>query len=285
MPDFSRMALLVGEEGVRRLAQKRVAVFGLGGVGGQLCEALARAGIGALDVFDGDVVAESNLNRQIVALHSTLGQNKAQVMAARIADINPACRVRAFPVYYTPKNADTWPFADYHAVADAVDMVSAKLEIIARAKAAGVFVVSSMGTGNKLHPEAFRLMDIADSRVCPLARVMRKELKNRGIAGVPVVCSCEEPRAPHVQDAEECGDCMTQAGAKEGAGFAREDAQIASAAGDAGFAFAGEGPGDSDVATGPAGRRRSVPGSISFVPPAAGLVLAGAVVRHLLGLE
>lgn len=238
--EFSRTAMLIGGEGVELLAQKRVAVFGIGGVGGHVCEALARAGVGALDLFDGDTVAKSNLNRQIVALHSTIGQPKCRVMASRIVDINPACRVGAFQVFYTPANAREFPFDGYDYVVDAVDMVTAKLEIIARAKAAGVPVISSMGTGNKLHPEGFYVADIAQTQMCPLARVMRKELKKRGISGVPVVCSREEPRAPACAPPPE------------------EDAAY---------------------------RKRQTPGSISFVPAAAGLVLAGAVVRGLLGLE
>lgn len=236
MEESLRTAMLVGEEGVQALAKKRVAVFGLGGVGGHVCEALARAGIGALDIFDGDAVAESNLNRQLVALHSTLGLPKCDVMAARIADISPACAVTAHLVFYTPENAARYSFSAYDYVVDAVDMVTAKLEIITRAKAAGAPVISCMGTGNKLHPEAFRVLDIAATRVCPLARVMRKELKNRGITDVPVVCSEEEPVAPRFQPEE----------------------------------------------TGAALQRRGIPGSISFVPGAAGLVMAGAVIRELL---
>lgn len=244
----SRTAMLLGEEGVRALAQKRVAVFGIGGVGGHVCEALARAGVGALDFFDDDVVSESNLNRQIVALHSTLGQPKCEVMAKRARDINPDCKAIAHPVFYMPEVADLYPFDDYDYVVDAVDTVSAKIEIITRARAAGVPVISSMGTGNKLHPESFYVADIAKTNTCPLARVMRRELKKRGIAGVKVVCSTEEPMTPGA-----C--CSSEAQAPETNTPDRSGAP-----------------------------KRAVPGSVSFVPGAAGLVLAGAVVRDLLGL-
>lgn len=247
MPPFDRTAMLIGPEGLELLARKRVAVFGVGGVGGHVCEALARAGVGALDLFDDDTVAESNLNRQIVALHSTLGQPKVQVMAQRIADINPACRVQAHRVFYLPQNAESYPLQACDYVVDAVDTVSAKLEIICRAVAAGVPVISSMGTGNKLHPEQLRLARIEETSLCPLARIMRKELKKRGIGGVRVVYSKEAPLQPR-------GDLS-------GAETALEQA--------------------------PEGRpgvpKNNSPGSISFVPAAAGMILAGAVVRDLLG--
>ncbi len=227
-----RTAMLIGQEGVQTLAGRRVAVFGVGGVGGFAAEALARAGVGGLSLFDGDCVAESNLNRQIIALGSTLGQNKAEVMKRRILDINPACAALALPVFYTPQNAAQYPFADFDYIVDAVDMVSAKLEIIQRAKEAGVPVITSMGAGNKLHPELFELSTVENTSVCPLARVMRRELKKRGITGVSCVYSREEPQRP------ENG-----------------------------------------------GEERRAPGSISFVPGTAGLILAGAVVRDLLKLR
>ncbi|MDL2325201.1 tRNA threonylcarbamoyladenosine dehydratase, partial [Ruminococcaceae bacterium OttesenSCG-928-A16] len=193
---FARTEMLVGEDAVALLAAKRVAVFGVGGVGGFVCEALARAGIGQLDIFDDDVVSISNLNRQIVALQSTVGRRKTSVMAQRIADINPACVVTEHAVFYTPQNADDYPLGVYDYIVDAVDTVSAKLEIITRAVAAGVPVISAMGAGNKLHPELFEVADIEKTSVCPLARVIRKELKKRNIHGVKVVYSKEEPLTP-----------------------------------------------------------------------------------------
>lgn len=242
----SRTEMLIGPDGVALLSGKTVAVLGVGGVGGHVCEALARAGIGGLALFDDDVVALSNLNRQLVALHSTLGQPKVEVMARRIADINPACRVEAHRLFYTPQNADTVDFAAYDYVVDAVDTVSAKLEIIARARAAGVPVISCMGAGNKLHPELFCVAPIEKTSVCPLARVMRRELKKRGITGVRVVYSTEQPRQPRPQAAAP-PSCTADGGR-------------------------------------PGTPKQNPPGSISFVPGAAGLVLAGAVVRDLLGL-
>lgn len=241
--EFARTAMLIGEDGVQALAKKRVAIFGVGGVGGFVCEALARAGIGALDLFDDDEVAQSNLNRQIVALNSTLGQKKVAVMAARIADINPNCIVRQNAVFYTPDNADEYPMDVYDYVVDAVDTVSAKLSIITKAKQAGVPVISSMGAGNKVHPELFEIADIEKTSMCPLARVIRKELKQRHIHKVKVVYSKEKPL-----EAEQPKNQGNITGSS----------------------------------TRPGNPKTVVPGSISFVPATAGLVLAGAVVRDLL---
>ncbi len=237
--DTSRTALLVGQAGVARLAAAKVAVFGVGGVGGHVCEALVRAGVGELHLFDHDQVAPSNLNRQLVALRSTLGQPKVAVMAARAADINPACRVVANAVFYLPENADAYPLDGFDAVVDAVDTVAAKLEIICRAKAAGVPVFSSMGAGNRLRAECLQVADIARTSGCSLARVVRKELKKRGVTDVPVVFSAEEAiKAGNGSNAETRGGSM-----------------------------------------------RPVPGSISTVPATAGLILAGLVIRCLLGME
>ncbi|NLW78060.1 MAG: tRNA threonylcarbamoyladenosine dehydratase [Ruminococcaceae bacterium] len=246
MSMFQRTAQIIGDGGVALLAQKRVAVFGVGGVGGAVCEALARAGIGGLALFDDDTVAESNLNRQLVALRSTLGRRKVDVMAERIADINPACTVEAHPVFYTPDNAHHYPFAGYSYVVDAVDTVSAKLQIIVRAKRAGVPVISAMGAGNRLHPERFEVTDIAKTSGCPLARVMRRELKKLGVTGVQVVYS-QEPPVRH-----------------------------------GGMAAQSEAP--TEIPDRPGALKPNPPGSISFVPVAAGMVVAGAVVRDLLGL-
>lgn len=190
---FSRTEQLLGPEAMNRLTAARVAVFGVGGVGGYVIEALARSGIGAIDLFDNDTVSESNLNRQIIALGSTVGLYKVDVMKARIADISPTIRVNAYRCFYMPNNADDYPFDAYDYVVDAVDTVTAKLTIIERAKAANVPVISCMGTGNKRDPSQLKLADISKTSVCPLARVMRKELRDRGISHVQVVYSTEQP--------------------------------------------------------------------------------------------
>ena len=198
-----RTAQLLGQAGVQRLQKAHVAVFGLGGVGGYAAEALARAGVGALSLFDADVFSPSNLNRQLCAVQSTLGQPKVQVFAAHIAGIDPAIRVQAHRVFYLPETADAWPLDAYDYVLDAVDTVAAKLELVVRAKKAGVPVISSMGAGNKLDPTRFEVADIYQTSVCPLARVMRRELKNRGIKELKVVYSREEPRTPAKSPLEE----------------------------------------------------------------------------------
>ena len=228
-----RTALLLGEEGVARLRAAHVILFGLGGVGGHVAEALARAGVGQLTLVDADTVAESNLNRQILALRSNLGQPKAQAAAARVRAINPDCRVQPVEMFYLPENADSLPFEGTDYVVDAVDTVTAKLEIITRAQAAGVPVISCMGTGNRLHPEMLRLGMLSKTSGCPLARVMRRECRARGLADIPVVYSEEPALTPRLSDAD------------------------------------------------PAPGRRAVVGSVSFVPGAAGLILAGAVVRAI----
>ena len=244
--------MLLGDGPQERLFHASVALFGVGGVGGFCAEALARAGIGALDLYDDDTVSESNLNRQLIALHSTLGRPKAEVMAERVRDINPACRVRALRMFYLPENAGEVDLSRYDYVVDAVDTVTAKIELILRAERAGVPVISSMGTGNKLDPGAFRVADIYETKVCPLARVMRRELKKRGVEHLKVVYSEEEPRKP-LRDAgeEDGGDSLGSGG------------------------FGGEGSS--------AGRRKQAPGSVAFVPPAAGLMIASEVVKDLIG--
>ena len=229
---FERTERLLGKAAVEQLGQCRVAVFGVGGVGGYVVEALARSGVGALDLIDSDTVSESNLNRQILALHSTLGQYKTDVAAARVRDINPGIEVRTYRVFYTPETADQFDFRQYTCVVDAIDTVTGKIGLVLQAREAGVPIVSSMGAGNKLDPSAFRAADLSETSVCPLARVMRRELKKRGVEHLRVVYSTEPP--------------LTPAGGAE-----------------------------------PAGGRRSVPGSLAFVPAAAGLVLAGEVVRLL----
>mgnify|MGYP000143755186 CR=1 FL=1 len=243
---FIRTRLLVGDEPLERLRRARVAVFGVGGVGGYCVEALARAGVGTLHLYDDDTVSESNLNRQIVALHSTIGQPKAEVMARRVQDIDPNCQVRAIRMFYLPQNADQVDLSQYDYVVDCIDTVAAKLELVTRCTTLQVRIISAMGSGNKLDPTAFEVSDLSRTQGCPLARVMRKELRRRGISHLKVVWSREEPRAP----------------------LAPPEADLPPG-------------GDTRPASSP---RRAVPGSVSFVPGAAGLVLAGAVIRDLAGL-
>lgn len=189
----TRSIPLLGEDGLARLQGARVAVFGIGGVGGHLCEALARAGVGELHLFDKDEVSLTNINRQAVALHSTIGRPKVEVMRERIADINPDCRVVTHEVFYLPENADQYDLSTFDYIADAIDTVSAKIELICRAKAAGTPIISAMGAGNKLDPSAFRVADLAKTQVCPLAKIMRRELGARGIRHLTVVYSEEKP--------------------------------------------------------------------------------------------
>ena len=240
---FIRTRMLIGDAPLERLARAKVAVFGVGGVGGFCVEALARAGVGTLHLYDDDTVAESNLNRQIAALRSTIGRPKGEVLAQRVRDINPDCQVEAIPMFYLPENADSVDLAQYDYVVDAIDTVAAKLELAVRCTALGIPMISAMGTGNKLDPTAFVVTDISKTQGCPLARVMRKELRKRGIQHLKVVYSTEEPRTP-----------IRPAQAEAPAG---EDTRPGTTA------------------------RRDTPGSISFVPAAAGLVLASAVVREL----
>lgn len=229
--EFSRTAYVYGEDAVKILADSRVAVFGVGGVGGYICEALCRAGVGRIDIFDRDAVSLSNINRQIIALHSTVGRPKVEVMKERMLDINPDCTVNAHNVFYLPENADDFDLSVYDHIADAVDTIAAKLEIAVRADKLGISVISAMGAGNKTDPSRFQVADIYDTTVCPLARVMRKELKSRGIKKYKVVYSTEEVRKSGVTDVE----------------------------------------------TG-----KSVPGSLSFVPSAMGLLMAGEIVNSIL---
>ncbi len=194
--EFSRTARVLGMSAVERLAGARVAVFGIGGVGGYVCEALARAGVGAIDLFDSDTVSLSNLNRQIIALHSTVGRLKTEVMRERILDINPDCKVTVHNVFYLPENADGYPLNGYDCIADAIDTVSAKLELIERATKQSIPIISSMGTGNKCDPTGLTVTDLSKTSGCPLARVMRRELKARGITHLRVIFSNEAPIAP-----------------------------------------------------------------------------------------
>ena len=193
---FSRTQLLLGEEAMEKLYRARVAVFGIGGVGGYTVEALARAGIGQLDLIDSDTVSISNINRQILATHSTVGKLKVDVAKDRVLDINPGCVVRTYACFYLPDTADRFDFTQYDYIVDAIDTVTGKLQLVERAYAAGTPIICSMGTGNKLDPAMFQVADISKTSVCPLARIMRKELKKRGIDHVKVVYSQEEALTP-----------------------------------------------------------------------------------------
>ena len=231
----SRTALVLGETACNRLKTSRVAVFGVGGVGGFAIEALARAGVGAIDIIDNDTISESNLNRQIIALKSTIGRTKVDVMAERIADINPDCLVTKHQMFFLPETSDKIDFTLFDYVIDAIDTVTGKLEIIRLCKENNVPVISSMGTGNKLDPTAFKVADIKQTKVCPLAKVIRTELKKRGIEGVKVLWSDEIPK--HFED--------------------------------------------TDVPKTSSTDKKRVPGSVSFVPSVAGLIIAGEVIRDL----
>lgn len=193
---FARTQLLLGEAGMARLQKARVAVFGIGGVGGHVVEALARSGVGSLDLIDRDEVSLTNLNRQIIATHATLGRLKVDAARDRVLDINPDCVVRTYPLFYTPETAGQFDFTQYDYVVDAIDTVTGKLALVMQAREAGTPIISSMGAGNKLNPTAFRVADITKTSVCPLARVMRRELKKRGVAHLKVVFSTEEAMTP-----------------------------------------------------------------------------------------
>ena len=232
---FSRTKLLIGEDGINRLAKARVAVFGIGGVGGYAVEALARSGVGAIDLIDYDKVSVSNINRQIIATDKTVGMYKVDVAASRIAEINPDCKVTAHKTFYLPETQNLFDFTEYDYVVDAIDTVTGKLAIIENAKKCNVPVISSMGAGNKLDPTAFEVTDIYKTSVCPLAKVMRRELKRRGIDSLKVVYSKEEPV---------CVACETNEQ--------------------------------------PCGHKK-IPGSVAFVPSVVGLIMAGEVIRDLIG--
>jgi len=231
---FSRAELLLGKDKLEKLKNARVAVFGIGGVGSFAAEAIARGGVGHIALIDGDVVSMTNINRQLIALHSTVGREKTSVMAERIHDICPETEVAEYPVNYTAENRDLIDFASYDYIVDAIDMVTSKLLLIEEAKKAGTEVISCMGTGNKFDPTRFEVADISKTSVCPLAKVMRKELKDRGIKGVKVVYSKEIPMKPA----------------------------------------------DSDETA-----RRQTPGSLSFVPPVAGMILAGEVIKYIADIK
>ena len=246
---FSRTQLLLGAEGMDKLFHARVAVFGIGGVGGYTVEALARSGIGTLDLIDDDRVCLTNVNRQIFATRKTVGQYKVDVAQQRILEINPDAVVNTYKTFFTPETADLFDFSQYDYVVDAIDTVTGKLELVMRAQKAGVPIISCMGAGNKMDPTAFEVADIYQTSVCPLARVMRYELKKRGVRKLKVVYSKEPVLTPLDYMTISCRThCICPPGT------ARKCTQ-----------------------------RRQVPGSNAFVPAAAGLILAGEVVKDLAG--
>ena len=230
---FARTQLLLGPEAMEKLAHSRVAVFGVGGVGGYVCEALARSGVGAFDLIDDDKVCLTNINRQIIATRKTIGKYKVEVMRERILDINPSADIRVYKCFFLPENADEFPFDEYDYVVDAVDTVTAKIELVMKAQEKGVRIVSSMGAGNKLDASAFRVADIYKTKVCPLAKVMRRELKKRGVKKLKVVYSEEKALTPLEDESISCrSNCVCP-------------------------------PGTEHKCT----DRRAIPGSVAFVPP------------------
>lgn len=234
---FFRTQMLLGEPAMERLQKARVAVFGLGGVGGYVVEALARSGVGQLDLIDNDTVGLTNLNRQILATYATLGMPKTEAARERVLQINPACCVRTHALFFGPDTESQFDFAQYDYIVDAIDTVTGKLALVQKAHSAGTPIISCMGTGNKLDAAAFQVADISKTSMCPLARVMRKELKKRGIAHLKVVYSQEEAQTP--------------------TGWEEEAAAIG---------------------------KRQIPGSLSYVPGAAGLILAGEVIKDIAGI-
>ncbi|MDO5345366.1 MAG: tRNA threonylcarbamoyladenosine dehydratase [Lachnospiraceae bacterium] len=248
---FSRTQLLLGKEAMEKLQKSRVAVFGIGGVGGYVCEALVRSGVGAFDLIDDDKVCLTNLNRQIIATRKTVGKYKAEVMKERMQEINPDVDVTVHKCFFLPENAQDFPFEKYDYVVDAVDTVTAKLEIVMQAKQKQVPVISCMGAGNKLDASAFRVADIYKTKMCPLAKVMRRELKKRGVKKLKVVYSEEKPIRPLEDMSISCRThCICPPGAKH-----------------------------------KCTERRDIPGSVAFVPSVAGLIIAGEVVKDLIASD
>ena len=245
---FSRTQLLLGDEAMNKLAASRVAVFGVGGVGGYVCEALIRSGVGAIDLVDDDKVCLTNLNRQIIATRKTIGQYKTQVMKERILDINLDAKVEVHNCFFLPETADDFEFEKYDYVVDAVDTVTAKIALVMKCKEKNVPIISSMGAGNKLDASAFRVADIYKTKVCPLAKVMRRELKKRGVKKLKVVYSEEMPIRPLEDMSSSCKtNCICPPGAQH-----------------------------------KCTQRRAIPGSVAFVPSVAGLIIAGEVVKDLI---
>ncbi len=244
---FSRTELLLGKEAMERLSKAKVAVFGIGGVGGYVCEALVRSGVGSFDLVDDDKVCLTNLNRQIIATRKTVGQYKTDVMKERILEINPDAKVEIHKCFFLPENADEFPFEEYDYIVDAVDTVTAKIALVMKAQEKGVPIISSMGAGNKLDASQFQVADIYKTKVCPLAKVMRRELKKRGVKKLKVVYSEEKPTRPIDDMAISCRtNCICPPGAKH-----------------------------------KCTERRDIPGSVAFVPSVAGLIIAGEVVKDL----
>ena len=244
---FSRTQLLLGQPAMKTLAESRVAVFGVGGVGGYVCEALVRSGVGAFDLIDDDKVCLTNINRQIIATRKTVGKYKTDVMKERMLEINPDVDVRVHKCFFLPENADEFPFEEYDYVVDAVDTVTAKIELVMKAQALGVPIISSMGAGNKLDASAFKVADIYKTKMCPLAKVMRRELKKRGVKKLKVVYSEEKPTRPLEDMSISCRtNCICPPGAKH-----------------------------------KCTERRDIPGSVAFVPSVAGLIIAGEIVKDL----
>ena len=249
LTQFSRTELLLGKDAMQKLSESRVAVFGVGGVGGYVCEALVRSGVGAFDLIDDDKVCLTNLNRQIIATRKTVGKYKVDVMKERILDINPDADVRIHKCFFLPENANEFPFGEYDYVVDAVDTVTAKIELVMQAQKMHVPIISSMGAGNKLDGSQFRVADIYKTKVCPLAKVMRHELKKRGVKKLKVVYSEEMPTRPIEDMAISCRtNCICPPGAKH-----------------------------------KCTERRDIPGSVAFVPSVVGLIIAGEVVKDLAG--
>lgn len=245
---FSRTELLFGKEAMEKLQNSRVAVFGIGGVGGYVCEALVRSGVYHFDLIDDDQVCLTNLNRQIIATRKTVGQYKVDVIRERILEINPDADVSVHKCFFLPENADEFPFEEYDYVVDAVDTVTAKIELVMKAQEKGVPIISSMGAGNKLDPSAFKVADIYKTRVDPLARVMRREMKKRGVKKLKVVYSEEDPKRPIEDMAVSCrNNCICPPGAQH-----------------------------------KCTERRDIPGSTAFVPSVAGLIIAGEVIKDLI---
>ena len=249
LTQFSRTQLLLGEEAMDRLKNTRIAVFGVGGVGGFVCEALVRSGVGAFDLIDDDKVCLTNLNRQIIATRKTVGKYKAEVMRDRMIEINPEVDVRIHKRFFLPENADEFPFSEYDYVVDAVDTVTAKIELVMKCQKEGIPIISSMGAGTKLEASAFKVADIYKTKMCPLAKVMRRELKKRGVKKLKVVYSEEKPTRPIEDMSISCRtNCICPPGAEH-----------------------------------KCTERRDIPGSVAFVPSVAGLIIAGEVVKDLTG--
>lgn len=248
---FSRTQLLLGVEAMEKLKSSRVAVFGIGGVGGYVCEALVRSGVGQFDLIDDDKVCLTNINRQIIATRKTVGKYKTEVMKERMLDINPDVTVNIHNCFFLPENADDFPFEEYDYVVDAVDTVTAKIALVMKCQEKGVPIISSMGAGNKLDASAFRVADIYKTSMCPLAKVMRHELKKRGVKKLKVVYSEEKPTRPLDDMSISCRtNCICP-------------------------------PGAAHKCT----ERRDIPGSVAFVPSVAGLIIAGEVVKDIIAVE